>query len=104
MHTPIDLRHIPIAIACSCCHLPGTVNVVDGIARPTSGFEFDEHRVPVCASCGEFAGLKLPPIDGRNYDVGPNCPVDELQQRLDAARALQRLNPPELGPVRRWSI
>lgn len=44
----------------------------------------------------------LPP--GQTYDVGPNCPRDDLYYRLEACRALQRMQPRELGPVLRWRI
>lgn len=45
----------------------------------------------------------LPPVPpGFTYDVGPNCPRDDLYYRLEARRALERLNPPKLAPIRRY--
>lgn len=43
-------------------------------------------------------------IDRRDCDVGPSCPRDDLQRRLDDARARLRLDPPTLGAPLRWSI
>ena len=46
----------------------------------------------------------VPTIERRDYDVGPGCPRDDLQRRLDEARARLRVNPPTLGVPLRWSI
>lgn len=50
------------------------------------------------------ANTVAPTIERRDYDVGPGCPQDDLQQRLDDARARLRCNPPQLGAPLRWSI
>ena len=56
------------------------------------------------ADWSAHAESAAPAIDGRGYDVGPCCPRDELQRRLDDARARLRLDPPTLGAPLRWSI
>lgn len=50
------------------------------------------------------AKFMAPMIDRRDYDVGPGCPRDELQRRLDEARARLRLHPPKLAAPLGWSI
>lgn len=50
------------------------------------------------------ANSMAPTIERHCYDVGPGCPQDGLQQRLDEARARLRCNPPPLGAPLRWSI
>lgn len=45
-----------------------------------------------------------PPVSpGQTYDVGPNCRRDDLYYRLEARRALQRMDPPKLGSIRRYA-
>lgn len=47
---------------------------------------------------------RAPPVPpGHTYDVGPDCPRDDLYYRLEACRALQRMHPPALGSIRRYS-
>jgi len=48
--------------------------------------------------------MAAPIIDPRAFDVGPNCPQDDLQRRLDEARARLLLSPPKPGPPLRWRI
>jgi hypothetical protein len=54
---------------------------------------WSEHAEPVART-----------TDQRDYDVGPYCPRDDLQRRLDEARARLRLTPSTLGAPLRWSI
>lgn len=49
-------------------------------------------------------GPTLPLIDPRAFDVGLDCPQDDLQRRHNEARARLLLNPTELGPPLRWQI
>lgn len=45
------------------------------------------------------AAVATPVQPGFTYDVGPNCPRDDLFFQLAACRALLRLNPPALRPL-----
>lgn len=59
-------------------------------------------RLPSDVSVDPSA-LLTPIRPGFTYDIGPDCPRDDLYYRLQACRALQRIAPPELGPIRGWA-
>ena len=67
---------------------------------------FDDSRVTAVRHTGGIGpGMPAAPmIERRGYDVGPGCPQDDLQRRLDEARVRLRLHPPPLAAPLRWSI
>lgn len=93
-----------LTLRCPACGRSGSLGDAGGCLDVSAGFAFAALNTPICASCGEEVGLVLPPAPSGAYEVGADCPRDDLQLRLEAARALQLLNPCGLGPVRRWSI
>lgn len=63
----------------------------------------DESSLSLKETAERLIALAPPVPPGYTYDVGPDCPRDDLYYRLEACRALQRMRPPELGSIRRYS-
>lgn len=89
-------------IICPGCDRTGWVGAHDGGLVISAGFGLDEERVPICTSCHEPAGLRLPAVDPADYGVGPGAPRDALFERHQAVRALGAAFPAEVGPPLRW--
>lgn len=58
-----------------------------------------ERLPPGVSKDAAVAAVSAPLPPGFTYDVGRECPRDDLYYRLAACRVLQRLKPPELAKM-----